>query len=60
MAAIRYVAREAGYLTCFAEVDATRVSLCNPEALLFALWSTLAGRDLASPTPLLDVYVAGS
>lgn len=57
MSVVRHVAQEAGFLTCSVEVDGRRVSLCDPSALLFALWSSLSGKELTSATPLLDLYV---
>ncbi len=57
MAAIRHIAREKGYLTAHAEVDGRFISLSDPARLLFALCSNLAGRDLDSTTPILDVYL---
>ena len=57
MATIRQFARDRGYLTARVEVDGQRISLSDPEKLLFAIWSSLTANDLNSATPLLDVYL---
>lgn len=57
MAAVRYIARQEGYLTARVEVDGRSISLAEPERLLFALWSTLEGSEGHSSTPILDLCV---
>ena len=55
MAAARYVARKAGYVTARVEVDGLKVSLADPESLLDTLWGSLVGDGLQSYNTLLEL-----
>ncbi len=57
MSVIRYLAGNEGYLTARVEIDGHKISLADPDQLLYALWSTLKGSGLVSDTPLLDLYL---
>ncbi|MEN6460520.1 MAG: BREX system ATP-binding domain-containing protein [Syntrophomonas sp.] len=57
MSVIRFLAQAEGYLTARVEVDGEKISLAEPDQLLYTLWLTLTGKDLISDTPLLDLYL---
>ena len=57
MEAIRWVAKEEGYLTAKIEVDGISVTLSDPAGFLSALWPTLAAEGFHSETPVLDIYL---
>lgn len=55
MAAIRHIAAANNYLTAHVEVDGHGVTLSDPIGLLYHLWSTMAGRELESAVPLVEL-----
>ena len=56
MAAVRWIAKQAGYVTARVEVDGKNVSLSDPKNLLSNLWQSLGAKNLHSDTPLLTLY----
>ena len=55
MSIIRHVSRSREYVTARVEVDGSKISLSDPQAFLYALWSTLSAEQLAPFTPLLEL-----
>lgn len=55
MAAVRYVARQQGYVAARVEVDGLSITLSDPARLLYSLWSSVKAKEFESATPILDL-----
>ncbi len=56
MSVIRQIAYHEGYITARVEVDGRNISLADPNSFLYALLTSIKGKNLDISSPLLSLY----